>query len=157
MKVLTLTQPWATLVALGEKRVETRSWKTAYRGPLAIHAAATYPKWARELAGTEPFRTVLAKHGYHYADSTKRLFNSLPFGQIICVCRLVSIAPTTDLAHEWVKPLSPQEQAFGDYGPWRFAWFLDNICKLDTPMPAKGALGLWDVADNAIRVPPCAR
>ena len=40
MKVLTLTQPWATLVAIGAKRIETRSWATKYRGPLLIHAAA---------------------------------------------------------------------------------------------------------------------
>lgn len=39
MKALTLTQPYATLVAIGEKRLETRSWRTSYRGPLAIHAA----------------------------------------------------------------------------------------------------------------------
>ena len=40
MKVLTLHQPWASLVALGVKTIETRSWSTQYRGPLAIHAAA---------------------------------------------------------------------------------------------------------------------
>lgn len=35
---LTLTQPWATLVAIGVKCIETRSWQKAYRGPLLIHA-----------------------------------------------------------------------------------------------------------------------
>jgi hypothetical protein len=44
MKALTLTQPWATLVAIGAKTIETRSWPTSYRGPLAIHAAKGYPK-----------------------------------------------------------------------------------------------------------------
>ena len=39
MKALTMTQPWATLVALGENTIETRSWSTSYRGPLAIHSA----------------------------------------------------------------------------------------------------------------------
>ncbi len=38
MKALTLHQPWASLIACGRKRIETRSWKTDYRGPLAIHA-----------------------------------------------------------------------------------------------------------------------
>jgi hypothetical protein len=38
MKALTLYQPWASLVALGHKTVETRKWATTYRGPLAIHA-----------------------------------------------------------------------------------------------------------------------
>lgn len=40
MKAITLMQPWATLVAIGAKRLETRSWSTNYRGPLAIHAGA---------------------------------------------------------------------------------------------------------------------
>ena len=43
MKALTLHQPWATLVAVGEKRIETRSWSTDYRGPLAIHAGKARP------------------------------------------------------------------------------------------------------------------
>ena len=44
MKVLTLFQPWATLVILGEKKIETRSWKTNYRGEIAIHAGK---KWIK--------------------------------------------------------------------------------------------------------------
>src|SRR6202030_2406661 len=48
MKALTLTQPWATLVAIGAKRIETRSWPTLYRGPLAIYAAKRFPKWAQD-------------------------------------------------------------------------------------------------------------
>jgi hypothetical protein len=45
MKGLTLTQPWATLVAIGAKRIETRSWPTRYRGLLAIHAGAGLGLW----------------------------------------------------------------------------------------------------------------
>ena len=59
MKAITLTQPWATLVAMGAKQVETRSWSTAYRGQIAIHAAKGYPKEARELCETEPFKSIL--------------------------------------------------------------------------------------------------
>ena len=38
MKVITLKQPWATLVAEGLKKYEFRSWKYSYRGELLIHA-----------------------------------------------------------------------------------------------------------------------
>lgn len=51
-RALSLTQPWATLATLvvsGAKRVETRSWKTPYRGWLGIHAAKGFPAWARLL------------------------------------------------------------------------------------------------------------
>lgn len=40
MKVLTIKQPWATLVALGVKDIENRTWKTNYRGRIYIHSAA---------------------------------------------------------------------------------------------------------------------
>ena len=39
MKALTIWQPWASLLVSGQKKYETRSWATAYRGPIAIHAA----------------------------------------------------------------------------------------------------------------------
>lgn len=39
MKAITLWQPWASLIACGAKTIETRSWGTPYRGPLAIHAS----------------------------------------------------------------------------------------------------------------------
>jgi len=57
MKALTLWQPWASLVATGAKRIETRSCVTKYRGPLAIHAAkevgadscdSAFPLWSSE-------------------------------------------------------------------------------------------------------------
>ena len=64
MKALTLTQPWATLVAMGAKRIETRSWTTNYRGPLAIHAGKGpstigWPQLNHICNHTEPFRSVL--------------------------------------------------------------------------------------------------
>jgi len=40
-KVLTVRQPWAHLIIDGTKTVENRTWKTDYRGPIAIHAAAS--------------------------------------------------------------------------------------------------------------------
>lgn len=39
MKIITLWQPWASLIALNLKQYETRSWSTKYRGKIAIHAA----------------------------------------------------------------------------------------------------------------------
>lgn len=40
MKVLTLREPWASLVGERIKTIETRSWPTNYRGELYIHAGA---------------------------------------------------------------------------------------------------------------------
>ena len=44
MKVITLRQSWATLVAEGIKKYEFRTWKTNYRGKILIHAGAGVDK-----------------------------------------------------------------------------------------------------------------
>src|SRR5258708_5270609 len=67
VKALTLWQPWASLIAVGAKTIETRSWSTSYRGPLAIHAAKRKPDtelledgWAGELYGGDGIDSCLA-------------------------------------------------------------------------------------------------
>jgi hypothetical protein len=40
LRVLSVKQPWAELIARGDKSVELRTWPTNYRGPLLIHASA---------------------------------------------------------------------------------------------------------------------
>jgi ASCH domain len=41
LKALSLKQPWANMVASGEKTIETRKWPTDYRGPLLIVSSKT--------------------------------------------------------------------------------------------------------------------
>ncbi len=126
MKALTLTQPWATLVAEGRKAIETRSWRTHYRGPMAIHAAKGIPPIAREFA---------RKFTAHRAEL-------LPRGAVLCYIDLVACVPTENV----VRGLSADERCFGDYGPGRWAWVFDpaSLRVLPEPIPARGALGLWE-------------
>lgn len=140
MKVLTLTQPWATLVAIGAKQIETRSWRTYYRGPLAVHAAVGFPKWAADLSGREPFYSVLS----NALKADPR--NMLPLGAILCVCNLTACKPTESID---LMPgfRSTNEYAFGDYSPNRWMWLLEDVRRLQQPIPVKGALGLWGCDD----------
>ena len=39
MRIVSIKQPWATLIARGLKDVENRTWATRYRGPVLIHAS----------------------------------------------------------------------------------------------------------------------
>ena len=128
MKAITLTQPWASLVALGYKRVETRSWPTRYRGPLAIHAAKGFPAWARQFAEEE--------------RAIGRLPARIPLGATICTVELVDCRPTQEVALE----ISGLERHLGDYAPGRWAWLFDpaSLQVLEEPIAAGGALGLWD-------------
>jgi activating signal cointegrator 1 len=160
MKAITLTQPWAALVALGAKKIETRSWATSYRGPLAIHAAAGLgPVGGRrglaELCGQQPFFDVLAPlvPDYNRYSDREAIAEVLPRGKILAVCDLIDCQRIpADLpvamgygqgtrSYSWL--LTEQEQAFGDYAPGRYAWLLADMRLLSEPMPARGALGLW--------------
>lgn len=163
MKVITLTQPWATLVAIGAKQIETRTWETLYRGPLAIHAAKGYGKGGlkahKELCGSEPFCSILndacARHYAPYRGLKELVEHPfMPMGAIVATCDLVTVMPTIWITatgrttvHGFPDPkeyvLTDQERAFGDYTPGRFAWLLANVRALPEPIPAKGALGLW--------------
>ena len=124
MKAITLTQPWASAIALGWKRIETRSWYTSYRGPLLIHAAKTFPPAARKFAEEE--------------RAMGRCPDELPLGALIARARLVKVVPTTE-----VVP-SDLERRLGDFWPRRWAWLLEDVEPLPEPIPCKGALGLWE-------------
>lgn len=157
MKVITLTQPWATLVAIGAKKIETRSWATNYRGLLAIHAAkglgsVVGKEGLRLLCREEPFRTALE-------PLIGTDVSLLPLGAIIAVTELVDCRPTRidcGLAfYQRAKTgiwwqVSSQERAFGDYSDGRYAWLLCNVQRLKEPIGARGALGLWDYDTAAI-------
>jgi hypothetical protein len=62
MKALSVIQPWATLLVCGAKRLETRSWKTSYRGSLLIVASRKFPEDCRRLCSIEPFRRPRDRH-----------------------------------------------------------------------------------------------
>ena len=149
MKALTLTQPWATLVALEAKRIETRSWCTSYRGPLAIHAAKGMTKAATSLCWKEPFRTALEAGGYKPGDGTVPNPFRLPLGAVIAVAVLIDIQSIT-LEN---RPTEP-EYSFGDYAPGRCAWMLQNVYRLPDPIPARGRLGLWEWIPPELPAPP---
>lgn len=131
MKALTLTQPWASLVAVGAKRIETRGWNTHYRGPLAIHSSAKYPGWAKDYAKLPAFAEALGEE-------------PLPLGCVIAVCDLVGTFSTNGKID---VPLT--EYTFGDLGPNRYGWVLANVRALPEPIPAKGKLNLWEWTPDA--------
>lgn len=110
-KMLTLHQPWASLVAVGRKRIETRSWSTSYRGPLAIHAAKRPPRDG-ECPGRVEWNQVTQDvngAGWIYwlpepwteeeqvlaglpPDGDLCAF-PLPLGAVVATCTLVDVAP----------------------------------------------------------------
>ncbi len=129
MKVLSLTEPCATLIKEKKKLIETRSWKTDYRGELYIHASATsIPKdWKED----KEFMSLL--------DDTP-----LNFGYIICKCTLVDCIYMTKEYVTNIKKNNHQEYICGKYEEGRYAWILENITPLEHPIKAKGQLNIWN-------------
>ena len=155
MKALTLTQPWATLVAIGAKRIETRSFTTRYRGPLAIHAAKGFPKWAREFT-TDPACYEAIRHfSSGAATGLKCGTLAYPLGMVLATCKLIDCVQMREMHYVDGLPagiigkytemlVGNSEREFGDYSVGRYAWILDNVSPLPEPIAAKGMLGLWE-------------
>lgn len=131
MKAISILQPWATLIAVGAKRIETRSWATKYRGPLAIHASKGLPK--------EGIPVIAVTEAQRLAKADR--FLDLPRGVVIATCNMVDCIQIGD---EFPGTISDQEYAFGDYEYGRYAWILEDVRPLPEPVPAKGMLGLWN-------------
>lgn len=152
MKAITLTQPWATLVAIGAKSVETRSWFVgpAQRGvgaqplglPLAIHAAKGFPTEAQMLVAEEPFTSAL-RRAFPNAASPRECIDQLPRGAVIATAVLLHCVTVEHLEHA-PHILTQTERAFGNYGAGRYAWRLWDVRALVEPIPARGSLGLWE-------------
>lgn len=155
MKALSLWQPWASLIAVGAKRYETRSWATKYRGPIVIHAAMKPYN-----LGNIDF--ALSMGIMNAAESVFGIYeaNNLPLGVIVATAELVrchliwtSAIRDVDADGKAVDVLCAgssriskrsDEFLFGDWTPGRYAWELANVQLLNTPIPAKGRQGLWN-------------
>jgi hypothetical protein len=120
IKVLTLWQPWATLIAEGVKTIETRSWRTNHRGPLAIHAARSTGSQLRATYTEEPCdcgetdcghsdmltddaaarASALGSRGWWPSCGVNELPSRggkrLPFGTIVATCTLADCVPISD-------------------------------------------------------------
>lgn len=118
MKALTVCQPFAELIAMREKPIENRDWPTRYRRPLAIHAGKSR-QWME--------------------NGDEVAYPRMSFGAVVAIATLhdcVTIAnlPPDLRAHEHAK------------GPW--CWILTDVRRLLTPVPWRGAQGLWDLPEG---------
>lgn len=136
INAITLYQPWATLIAHGEKRFETRSWHTTHRGLLAIHAAKR-PVRPKELS--VHYHELLARRKF------RPNLHSLPLGKVLCIVWLIDVMPTEEIITHPNPQFRPphSELVFGDFSTGRFAWKLEVVKRFDTPIEARGFQGLW--------------
>jgi activating signal cointegrator 1 len=138
MKALSVSQPFASLVILAVKRLETRPWHTDYRGPLVIHASKTFPEAAKMLCQQNPWRAALDDVGVD-------IWSRLPRGCLVGVVDLVNCVRA-----EKFGEVPPHEQALGFFAPGQWVWHFANARALRPTPPWRGRLGLFDVPDELI-------
>jgi hypothetical protein len=147
MKIITLHQPWASLIALKLKRYETRHWATAYRGPLLIHAAKQ-PLTNEGLSLIHTLQTM----GYPVPSPGP---DAYPFGSIVAIAQLSACHEMTGLLNLHGICISAQselERTVGWWEPGRFALQLDIVRSLQ-PIPWKSRQGkLLDAPSEIVKV-----
>ena len=160
MLCLTLKQPFASLIVCGEKRIETRSWRTRHAGRIAIHASARWDHDFLDLCDEPEFREALARHNLRAG--------TLPLGAVLGTVELVACLPSEQLRPALIENQqgkvrvamldgtevamdADKELAFGDYSPRRWGWLLREPRPLRRPVPCKGCLQLWDVPEHVLR------
>ena len=124
MTVLSLIQPWASLVVIGAKQIEVRKWKTRYRGELLIHASKGFPGEYQYLGWHEPFKSALA--------AADLFVENLPLGAIIGKVILEDCKVIVDKSQKLLKenemnvPREMPERAFDDYTVGKWGWILSH-------------------------------
>lgn len=123
MKVLTLKQPWATLVAEGIKKYEFRSWKTNYRGKILIHAGAGIDK------------EDIKKY--------KDMDLEFPSKKIVAVVEIEDCLKLDEQLNN--KIIAENNIAYGNKVREGYAWKLGGVKKINYNKEINGKLGLWNL------------
>lgn len=123
MKVLTIKEPWATLIIDGYKKYEFRSWRTHYRGKILIHA------------GMSLERDMLERFKEYNLNCSK--------GAIIGEAELVDCILVDEKFNQDLRKIDPIVYGRSNHVE-TYAWKLENVIKYDNPIYIKGKLGLWN-------------
>lgn len=135
IKALSLHQPWPSLIAVGAKRIETRSWRppdSAMGMPLAIHAAKRVVKFPDTPLYCRFNEAVEQYLGPNWQST-------IPTGAVLAIATL---SEARLFRHREDLP-DGDEALFGEYGPGRWMWKLTNVVPVEPPQPARGYQGLW--------------
>ena len=125
MKVITIKQPFATLIAEGLKEYEFRTWKTKYRGEILIHAGKSIDKRAMKR--------------YEYLNL------EYPIGCIIAKATITDCIYVDDEVRDKLNiKNSLVYSGIINHPEWKgYGFKLENIEKIDGP-EVNGKLSLWE-------------
>lgn len=127
MKVLTIKQPWASLIINGYKMFEFRSWYTNYRGELLIHASKSVDKEAMKRL-------------------EKYLDFDIPIGKIIGKVNITDCVKLDKNLKE--KLLNENMDIYKNSEIGNFGWQIEDVLKFNNKIEVNGKLGLWNYEIN---------
>ncbi len=130
MKAITILQPFAHAIAVGEKRVENRSWPTTHRGELAIHAGKSR-------------RRVTAEDECRWPD--------MAFGAVVAVAELTDCIALADLEDAVAEKPSLAWLLTHRHVEGPIIWVLANVRRLAEPIPCLGQQGLFDLPAERLK------
>ena len=158
MKATTIYQPYASLIACGAKRFETRSRRTHYRGAIAIHAAKLAPSSWLYILGRKTVR-LMERALFRDEGDFEHYFDDLVRGAVVATADLVECwhighmnrdgemcigagdPRGVDYKYDYI---GGDELHFGDWQEGRYAWELVNVKPLPEPVSVRGKQGLWN-------------
>lgn len=123
MKVLTIKEPWASLIVNNYKKYEFRSWKTNYRGKILIHTSSTIEK------------SALSRFEHLNLNYQK--------GAIIGEAEITACILVDEKFNDFL--LKTNNFIYGNNSKiGLYAWKLENVKIYTKPVLTKGKLGLWN-------------
>lgn len=137
MKVISIWQPYATLVVEGFKQFETRTWappRSVIGQRIGIASTKNIVPAQRAEFDSENFQTF-------YEDLGLPSLDELPRGYLLGTVLLDSYEEITE---EFLEDITHEEKAYGWYNLGGFAWRLKRPEKLAHPIPIRGAQGLYE-------------
>lgn len=132
-KGLSISQPWASVIAFAGKSIENRSWRTHYRGPLAIHASSTL----RRDAIMMPLKVERGGKKLPVLDwinKGRKKYGLEPEDESVILGHIVAIAMVVDCVEK-------SSSIWFDGTGW--GWVLEGVIPIE-PIKLKGARGIWD-------------
>ena len=140
LKAISLWQPWASLIPLGLKHYETRSWKTNYRGKLLICSTVNNSKHYREYLKIKDELQLPAWNEENFPHGCAISPKGMAEGIAIC-----DLTDCVEMTPEFIAQQSQTEILCGDWQPGRYAWKLENIQPITEPFAVKGKQGLFNI------------
>jgi hypothetical protein len=161
MKAISLWQPWASLVAEGFKKMETRDWpppRELVGQRIAIHATQKIVPW---LELTPAFRHRLEAH---LGPGIAELWcDRVPRGAIVCTAILGPVLRVETVVGGWAfcrveygmakEPVRVPVDPFGNFAPERVLWPLLKIERLPAPAPCRAHQRFfqWDPSASGVQ------